>query len=502
MKREQIAAYARLSKEDGDCKEESNSIAMQKILLREYVMKNFSDYDLLEFCDDGYTGTNLNRPAMQRMLELVKDSKISCIIVKDFSRFARDYIELGSYLEQIFPFMGVRFISINDNYDSKNYQGSIGEIDVNFKNLLYDLYSKDLSQKVRSSIAIRKEQGQYLSSISPFGYEKDPNDRHGLVIAEDEAEIVRRVFVLALEGYSTVQIAKRFNEEQIMAPVEFKIKKGKIRAKPKGEKFLWTSSAVLRIIQNEVYIGNIAQRKFTAEFGSERKHSNSKKDWLISYNHHEPIIEKTVFEELQKRHRGKKKQCHREKHPLAGKVVCGCCGKNLLYRKLANPYFSCQARYTNNMHGCISKVNGAFLEEYVLFNLQERLQENKSLERLHKEEIVKLETKIKKQREKKLSLEKIIRNLKQENFEAYQKYVTEKTGNFQSNDMEVKKAEKELEKHNKILQKLEDSYIDLKNKKNQITVEGEFAVLSKEMLDCYIEKIIVHSEDNIEICWK
>ena len=148
MKREQIAAYARLSKEDDDCKEESNSIAMQKILLREYVMKNFSDYDLLEFCDDGYTGTNLNRPAMQRMLELVKDSKISCIIVKDFSRFARDYIELGSYLEQIFPFMGVRFISINDNYDSKNYQGSIGEIDVNFKNLLYDLYSKDLSQKV------------------------------------------------------------------------------------------------------------------------------------------------------------------------------------------------------------------------------------------------------------------------------------------------------------------------------------------------------------------
>ena len=146
MERYQIAIYIRLSKEDDKYKEESNSITMQRILLQRYVAENFLDYDLLEFCDDGYTGTNFERPGMQEMLELVRDSKINCIVVKDFSRFARDYIELGSYLEQIFPFMGVRFISVNDNYDSKNYQGSIADIDVNFKNLLYDLYSKDLSQ--------------------------------------------------------------------------------------------------------------------------------------------------------------------------------------------------------------------------------------------------------------------------------------------------------------------------------------------------------------------
>ena len=135
MERYQIAIYIRLSKEDDKFKEESNSITMQRILLQRYVAENFSDYDLLEFCDDGYTGTNFERPGMQEMLELVRDSKINCIVVKDFSRFARDYIELGSYLEQIFPFMGVRFISVNDNYDSKNYQGSIADIDVNFKNL-------------------------------------------------------------------------------------------------------------------------------------------------------------------------------------------------------------------------------------------------------------------------------------------------------------------------------------------------------------------------------
>ena len=172
MERYQIAIYIRLSKEDDKYKEESNSITMQRILLQRYVAENFSNYDLLEFCDDGYTGTNFERPGMQEMLELVRDSKINCIVIKDFSRFARDYIELGFYLEQIFPFMGVRFISVNDNYDSKNYQGSIADIDVNFKNLLYDLYSKDLSQKVRSSLAVRKEKGQYVSGNSPFGYEK------------------------------------------------------------------------------------------------------------------------------------------------------------------------------------------------------------------------------------------------------------------------------------------------------------------------------------------
>ena len=157
MQRYQIAIYMRLSKEDDRCREESNSITMQRILLQRYVKDNFSAYDLYEFCDDGSTGTNFERPGMQSMLERVRNAVIDCIIVKDFSRFARDYIELGSYLEQIFPFMGVRFISVNDKYDSDNYQGSIADIDVNFKNLLYDLYSKDLSQKIRSSLAVKKE---------------------------------------------------------------------------------------------------------------------------------------------------------------------------------------------------------------------------------------------------------------------------------------------------------------------------------------------------------
>ena len=200
MKRVRIAMYLRLSKEDDKIKTESNSISMQRLLIEDYVQKNFTDYELQEYVDDGFSGTNLNRPGMFRLLGEAGEGKIDCIIVKDFSRFARDYIELGDYLEQIFPFLGIRFISINDQYDSNAYRGSIADIDMNFKNLLYDLYSKDLSQKVRTALAARKAKGQYVSAHTPFGYQKDPEDRHMLIIKEDEARIVAKIFDLAFQG--------------------------------------------------------------------------------------------------------------------------------------------------------------------------------------------------------------------------------------------------------------------------------------------------------------
>lgn len=299
-KRQRIAIYIRLSKEDYKCGKESNSVAMQRILLQKYAAAHFLEYKLIEFCDDGYTGTNLNRPGMQAMLEMVKASAIDCIIVKDFSRFARDYIETGSYLEQIFPFMGVRFISVNDNYDSRNYKGRAAGIDINFKNLMYDLYSKDLSQKIRSSLDVRKEKGLYVSGNSPFGYEKDPKDRHVLRIEKDEAEVVRQIFILKLGGASLVQIAKLLNEAGVKTPIEYKIAKGKTSRLPKRERFLWSGSTVGQILRNEIYIGNICQKKTTKEFVGGRNRLNPREDWLVLSSHHEPIVEKEVFYRVNK----------------------------------------------------------------------------------------------------------------------------------------------------------------------------------------------------------
>lgn len=385
MKKYLIAIYLRLSKEDDKWKEESSSIAMQRVLLRKYIEENFVDYEIIEFCDDGYTGTNFDRPGMQEMLERIRNGKINCVIVKDFSRFARDYIELGSYLEKIFPFMGVRFISLNDGYDSAGSQGGIADMDVNFKNLLYDLYSRDLSGKVRSSLSIRKEKGQYVSGNSPFGYEKDPEDRHALLVAEDEAEVVRKIFSLTLEGRTSVEIAKLLNETGVKTPVAFKIEKGKTSRIPKGERFLWSSSTICHILRNEIYIGNIVQKKYEKDFVGGKNHIKPREEWMVSYGHHEPIINKEDFDKVQERRGNKKSPQYHETHPLVGKLVCGCCKKNLHYRRGLNPYFTCVHRYSNTMKDCVRRINAMFAEQYVLLMMQDKLKAEGKLERSHRD---------------------------------------------------------------------------------------------------------------------
>ncbi len=437
---------------------------------------------------------------MQSMLEMVRNAEIDCILVKDFSRFARDYIELGSYLEQIFPFLGVRFISVNDHYDSRDYQGSIVDIDLNFKNLLYDLYSKDLSGKVRSSLAVRKEQGQYLSGNSPFGYEKTIGDRHALLIEPDEAEVVRRIFDLTLEGSTSVEIAKLFNETGVKTPVEFKIAKGKTSRVPKGTRFLWSSSTICQILRNEIYIGNIVQKKYTKDFVGGKNHLNPCEDWLVSYNHHEPIIDKEVFEKVQEG-RGKKRNPQiNQPHPLTGKLICGCCKRNLRYRRGLNPYFACHGRYSNGLEGCVENVNGMFMEQYILFLLQEKLRKAGEMETLQKEALGKLGTELQGLKKKRSFLIAHIEMEKKKNFASYQDYASGKSETFTSDESMVKSAEEELLQLKNFIQKKEEVYFKMKC--NSGSDDDRVAALSKEMLDCYIEKVVVYDEQNIEIKWK
>ncbi|MCM1212482.1 MAG: recombinase family protein [Blautia sp.] len=415
---------------------ESNSIGTQRGLLRKYVAKNFAEYEtgyeLEEFCDDGYTGTNWQRPGMQTMLEKARRGDIQCILVKDFSRFARDYIEMGVYLEQIFPFLGVRFISVNDGYDSDNFKGSLAGMDVNFKNLLYDFYSKDLSGKVRSSLAVRKEKGQYVSANAPFGYEKAPGDRHALVVAGDEAEIVRRIFLLTTEGYTSVEIARIFNEARVKTPIEFKIEKGKTSRIPKGERFTWNASTICQILRNGIYIGNIVQKKYTKDFVGGKNHLNPREEWLVTCNHHEPIINKEVFEKVQKGRGKKPTPQYQPAHPLVGMLVCGCCKNNLRYRKGLNPYFSCPQRYSNGMKHCVDKVNALFMEEYVLWMLQDKLQAAGAAEKSDRRHIA----------------------------------------------------------------------VDSGREYESGSARNLGTVLSKEMIENYIDRIEVYDERRIEICWK
>ena len=371
-----IAIYMRLSKTDETVAEESNSISMQRILIRKYIASHFEECEVMEYQDDGFSGTNFNRPGVQRLLEDARNEKFDCVVVRDLSRFARNYLEAGHYLEFVFPAYDVRFISINDHYDSGSSQGNTADLGVNFKNLLYDLYSKDLSQKVKTSLRARKDGGQYVSGNAPFGYEKAPDDRHMLVICEDEAAVVRKIFSLALQGMTSSQTAKKLNLENIPTPVEFKIRKGKTSRKPKGDKFYWSSSTVCSILRNPVYAGDVEYGKTEREQVGGRNVLKARAEWKMIRNHHAPVIAREDFEELQKsRGKSSKKRTEGSRHPLIGKAICGCCKRNLRIKEGLNPYFTCHNRYVTGLEGCVSQVNVMFLEEVVLFWLEEYLEQ-------------------------------------------------------------------------------------------------------------------------------
>ena len=194
-----VALYLRLSQEDVDirrnaAKDESNSISAQRSLITRHIneIPDICDLPRLEFCDDGFSGTNFSRPDFQRMIDLTKQGEIGCIVVKDLSRFGRDYLEVGDYLEHIFPFLGIRFISVNDHYDSSAHDGKTVGMDITFRNLIYDYYSKDLSSKVKTAMRSKQEKGEFITCFT-YGYKPSPENKHKMVIDEPAAEIVREI---------------------------------------------------------------------------------------------------------------------------------------------------------------------------------------------------------------------------------------------------------------------------------------------------------------------
>lgn len=221
-----LGIYIRLSQADFDLakkegKTESESISHQRDLIQRYIQSNpeFAGMPQQEFFDDGFSGTNFDRPSFERMLDKIRIGEINCVIVKDFSRFGRNYIELGDYLERIFPFLGVRFISINDQYDSNDYKGTTGGLDVVMKNILYDYYSKDLSVKVSTAKRAKMKRGEYIGLVHvPFGLRKHPSIKNKLELDPEAAGIVRHVFELAINGMKTAEIAAQLNEEEVVTP--------------------------------------------------------------------------------------------------------------------------------------------------------------------------------------------------------------------------------------------------------------------------------------------
>lgn len=328
---DKLAIYLRLSLEDaaigdGLDKDESNSISSQRAMLHAYICSDgeLREKEVLEFCDDGYSGTSMERPGVQRLLKEVKDNQIGCVIVKDMSRFSRDYIELGTYMNQIFPFMGVRFIAVNDHYDSRDHAGSTTPIDTAFQTLLYDLYSKDISVKVKASVENKCANGEYVFGQVPFGYEKSRELKNTVVVNEKEAEIVRCIFALAIDGNGSTQIARILNEKGIPTKTQMRHPE---RAGKSGRMQAWDNVSVRAVLNNRFYLGEMAYGKSKRKYvGSKGSIAVPAEDWKVIPDHHEPLVSVEDYEKVCLFRKGADTARKGEKNPLVGKLFCGGCG--------------------------------------------------------------------------------------------------------------------------------------------------------------------------------
>ena len=354
------ALYLRLSKEDGDVasgsKNESNSIANQKSLIMDYLQSRpeFRVVSIRE--DDGFSGTDFNRPAFQAMMEDVKKGVINCIIVKDLSRFGRNYIEVGRYLEKLFPMLGIRFIAVNDNYDSLEAD-TAHDIVVPFKNLINDSYCRDLSVKIRSHLAIKRKNGEFIGAFACYGYLKDENNRNQLVVDTYAGQVVKDIFRMKINGMSQYRIADALNEQGILSPMEYKKYLGShfessFKVNPKA---VWTAKAVTRILTNEVYTGVLVQGKQTTPNHKVKvRQEVDETDWIRVENAHESLIDRVLFDIVQNLMGRDTRTSPNETQvfPLSGLVYCGDCGHPMV-RKIS--------RYTKKEKADTAQTYGYFL---------------------------------------------------------------------------------------------------------------------------------------------
>lgn len=506
-----LALYLRLSLEDGDEKDESNSIGNQRKLIYEYIRRDseLSALEAVEFSDDGCSGAHMERPGMQELLKEVRANRIQCIIVKDMSRFSRDYIEMGTYLNRIFPFMGIRFIAVNDHYDSREHHGGTIEIDTAFRTLLYDLYSKDVSVKVKASFETKCANGEYVSGRVPFGYEKSREEKNGITVNPKEAELVRYIFSLAAAGKSSTQIARQLYKENVPTITQFRSPGKEERA---GRVRTWSESAVRKILNNRFYLGEMAYGKSVRKsVGSKKRSSVPMDNWNVIPAHHEALVSEETFRQVSSFLPGRPAKRNREKHPLTGKIYCGGCGYALNYKlpckKNRYRHFECRKHAVLQIPECCTYLNAAFLEEAVLMTLRK--------------ELLLLSDAVRQQK-KQFSFGKAgIRSLKKK-LEAYRqekrRIQAEKEALYESYALGMSEREKYQKEAGRLTERLsflsvkeeeadgqlaalEKEYRNAEKDKEQTFRYLQMEELTREAADIFIKKVYAYKKKRIEIEW-
>ena len=387
--------YLRLSREDGDSTE-SNSISNQRQIIKSYAKDN--DFKVVaEYVDDGFSGSNFDRPKFKKMIQDLEEKKFKTIIVKDLSRFGRDYIESGKYLQKIFPEKGIRFISVNDNYDSENADVSDTHLILPIRNFINDSYCRDISMKVKSSKEIKRKNGEFIGAFAPFGYKKDSKNKHKLVVDTEVSHIIERIFNMKIDGYSSKAIADFLNSIGCVTPSKHKENSGDNHTTGfivKDSK--WDAKMVNRIITNKVYIGVLEQGKTRKlNYKSKREVEVNEEDWIVINDSHKPIISKSIYALANKMMLRDVKQSADIPHILSGMLYCKDCGSSMVRRKVKskngyNIFYIC-SNYNNKGDCTRHSIKEDYLLDMTLFALKDYLKKyNELLSQVNKLDVSKV----------------------------------------------------------------------------------------------------------------
>lgn len=509
--------YLRLSRDDGD-KEESNSITGQREFLRDFLSKHPELRECAVRVDDGWSGSTFERPDFKKMIEDVKAGRTNCIVVKDLSRFGRNYLDAGEYIEKIFPFLGVRFIAVNDNYDSLGDKKASDDLIIPFKNLINEAYCRDISVKIRSQLEIKRKSGQYLGSFAVFGYMKDTQDKNKLVVDQYAADIVRDIFKWKFDGVSPQDIANALNKLGVLSPMEYKRSLGmKYTTTFKtNSQALWSAGTVLRVLKNPVYTGVLVQGKETTpSYKVHKRVTKAESEWTVIEDSHEAIITKIDFDSVQKvlkldTRRGPENEAV---NLFSGMIFCGDCGASMVRKTVPAGghkyvYYVCSAHKQNKTcktHAIRDKA----LENIVFDSLTQHIREVVDMDELlsmidtaplRTAEAQKVQRQLDRKRGEYEKLQKLLMSL-YENLADGIIDRDEYTNLKQSFASRAEESEKQMDALQNTLDNIrengtENSWME-EFKKRQ-----ELPSLSRAVTVALIDKILIHDGDCVEIIYR
>lgn len=503
------ALYCRLSQDDGNVGD-SDSIINQKKILAEYAERNgYTPYQF--YIDDGFSGTNFERPQFKQMIEDAKKGTVKRIICKDLSRFGRDYIKVGLYTEFIFPDKDIHFIAVNDDVDS-NVQKDNDLAP--FKNLFNEWYARDTSKKIKAVKKAKGLAGEHMSCVAPYGYRKNPDNPKEWLIDEESAEVVREIFRLCVDGYGPRRIANILTERKLLIPSAYALEKGyAVRNNIPKNPCQWSSTVVVDVLERMDYLGHTVNFKtHRKSYKQKKKIENDKSEWKIFENTHEPIIDKSTFDIVQKIRANRKRPTKMGEMPMfSGILYCADCGKKLSFHRRANDpdtkhNFVC-SNYRSDTHNCsMHYIRNVVVEQLVLENLREVVSYVKAYEDEFVQMVMDADIK---QKSKELAKKKRVLSDKEKRYtqldglfqRIYEDNVSGKLSDerfvklSQGYEAEQKDLQSEIEALRMELSQEKQQSVNVKSFLSTVKKYTEIPELTSEIVHEFIDRIIVHEAD-------